>query len=198
MYLQKVISKKKYIFCWHLDFSWRSLMKRAVSGVGFGSVSQRFQIQYQNVMDPEHCFLDTIPVNYCSNLTLLKSINITKNTELLLSPGMRDGWAYSTWHPFLWWKPTTTTCRMGRLLLDTSSPPSTIPLHYAAGGSQLIWKKIINSSVVDPKCLSIQDPDFNPTRISDPGSKNSNEWEGWKKLLVVIIPSFVATNFKKL
>jgi hypothetical protein len=34
-------------------------------------------------------------------------------------------------------------------------------------------------SVADPGCLSrIPDPDFFPSRISDPGSKNSNERQG--------------------
>ncbi len=37
-------------------------------------------------------------------------------------------------------------------------------------------------SVADPGCLSrIPDPDFYPSRISDPGSKNSKK-EGWKKI----------------
>ncbi len=39
------------------------------------------------------------------------------------------------------------------------------------------------TSVADPGCLSrIPDPDFYPSRISDPGSKNSNKREGWKKI----------------
>ncbi len=41
------------------------------------------------------------------------------------------------------------------------------------------------SSVADLGCLSrIPDPDFNHpgSRISDPGSKNSNKREGWKKI----------------
>ncbi len=34
-------------------------------------------------------------------------------------------------------------------------------------------------SVADPGCLSrIPDPDFYPSRISDPGSKNRNKREG--------------------
>ncbi len=49
-----------------------------------------------------------------------------------------------------------------------------------------IWR-----SVADPGCLSrIPDPDF-----FDPGSKNRNKREGWKKF--VVIPFFVATNFTK-
>ena len=37
-------------------------------------------------------------------------------------------------------------------------------------------------SIADPGCLSrIPDPDFYPSRISDPGSKNSNKRERWKK-----------------
>ncbi len=41
-------------------------------------------------------------------------------------------------------------------------------------------------SYADPGCLSrIPDPDFNPSQISDPGSKNSNKREGWKKLVVI-------------
>ncbi len=42
----------------------------------------------------------------------------------------------------------------------------------------------------------ILEPDFYPSRISDPGSKNSNKRERWKKL--VVIPFYVATNFTKL
>ncbi len=46
-------------------------------------------------------------------------------------------------------------------------------------------------SVADPGCLSrIPDPDFYPSRIPDPGYKNSSKREGWKKL--VVIPFFVA------
>ncbi len=52
-------------------------------------------------------------------------------------------------------------------------------------------------SVADPGCLSrIPDPDFYPSRISDPGSKNSSKREGWKKICGQTI--FVATNFAKL
>jgi hypothetical protein len=52
-------------------------------------------------------------------------------------------------------------------------------------------------SVADPGCLSrIQDPDFYPSRISDPGSKNSNKREGEKK--IVVITFYVPTNFTKL
>ncbi len=36
---------------------------------------------------------------------------------------------------------------------------------------------------------------FLPSRIQDPGSKNSNKREGWIKF--VVIPFFVATNFTK-
>ncbi len=53
------------------------------------------------------------------------------------------------------------------------------------------------SSVADPGCLSrIPDPDFYPSRISDPGSKNSKKREGWKKNFCHNF--FVATNFTKL
>jgi hypothetical protein len=39
------------------------------------------------------------------------------------------------------------------------------------------------SSVADPGCLSrIPDPDFYPSRISDPGSNNSNKREGLKQI----------------
>jgi hypothetical protein len=52
-------------------------------------------------------------------------------------------------------------------------------------------------SVADPGCLSrIPDPDFYPSRIPDPGSKNSNKERGEKKFDV--IPFYVATNFTKL
>jgi hypothetical protein len=52
-------------------------------------------------------------------------------------------------------------------------------------------------SVADPGCLSrIRDPEFYPSRISDPVSKNSNKREGLTKF--VVIPFFVATNFTKL
>ncbi len=40
-----------------------------------------------------------------------------------------------------------------------------------------------SGSVADPGCLSrIPNPDFCPSRIQDPGSKNSNKREGWKKI----------------
>jgi hypothetical protein len=64
-------------------------------------------------------------------------------------------------------------------------------------------------SVADPGCLSrIPDPDFYPSRISDPGSrisdlgsripdpKTATKERGEKKL--VVIPFYVATNFTKL
>ncbi len=42
------------------------------------------------------------------------------------------------------------------------------------------------TSVADPGSLSrIPDPDFYPSRISDPGSKNSNKREGLKKIVVI-------------
>jgi hypothetical protein len=44
--------------------------------------------------------------------------------------------------------------------------------------------------------MFIPDPDFYPSRISDPRSKNSNKREGRKKF--VVIPFYVATNFTKL
>ncbi len=48
------------------------------------------------------------------------------------------------------------------------------------------WQKktpLFISSVADPGCLSrIPDPDFYPLRIPNPGSKNSNKREGWKKI----------------
>ncbi len=53
------------------------------------------------------------------------------------------------------------------------------------------------ASVADPGCLSrIPDPDFYPSRIPDPGSKNSNKRQGWK--FFFFEPFFVATNFTKL
>jgi hypothetical protein len=51
----------------------------------------------------------------------------------------------------------------------------------------------------DPQCcgsgMFILDPNFYPSRIPDPGSKNSNK-RGVKKL--VVIPFFVAINITKL
>jgi hypothetical protein len=63
----------------------------------------------------------------------------------------------------------------------------------------LFAQPTVKTSVADPGCLSrIADPDFYPSRIPDPdpGSKNSNKRERWKKL--VVIPFYVATNFTKL
>ncbi len=56
------------------------------------------------------------------------------------------------------------------------------------------------SSVADPGCLCLCLSQIlifthSGSRISDPGSKNSNKREGWKKL--VVKPFFVATNFVK-
>ncbi len=43
---------------------------------------------------------------------------------------------------------------------------------------------LLSPSVADTGCLSrIPDPDFYPSWIPDPGSKNSNKREGWKNLL---------------
>jgi hypothetical protein len=44
--------------------------------------------------------------------------------------------------------------------------------------------------------LFIPDPDFYPSRIPDPSSKNSNKGEGWKKLVFITV--FEATNFTTL
>ncbi len=52
-------------------------------------------------------------------------------------------------------------------------------------------------SVADPGCLSRILIFTHPgSRISDPGSQNSNKREGWKKFFV--IPFYLATNFTKL
>ncbi len=51
---------------------------------------------------------------------------------------------------------------------------------------------IFGSSVVDPEC-SFWILIFNPSRIPDPGSRNSNKREGRKKFVVILF--FVATNF---
>jgi hypothetical protein len=51
------------------------------------------------------------------------------------------------------------------------------------------------TSVADPGCLSrITDPDFYPSRIPDP--KPATKERGEKQL--VVIPFYIATNFKKL
>jgi hypothetical protein len=44
--------------------------------------------------------------------------------------------------------------------------------------------------------MFIPDPDFYPSRISDPGSKNSNKRDRWKKLDVK--PFYAATKFNKI
>ncbi len=76
-------------------------------------------------------------------------------------PPRRAGWAGCCWtHP---------------------RPPPPSPFTPLLGIT-INLQKIINSSVADPKWLyRIPDPDFYPSRISDPGSKNSNEWVKWKK-----------------
>ncbi len=56
----------------------------------------------------------------------------------------------------------------------------------------------MSNSVGDPGCLSrIPDPEFYPfwIRISAPGSKNSNERQGWKKICCHSF--FGALNFTK-
>ncbi len=51
-------------------------------------------------------------------------------------------------------------------------------------------KHMYPTSVADPGCLSrIPDPDFYPSRIPDPGSKNSNKREGWKKICYIFLCS---------
>jgi hypothetical protein len=44
--------------------------------------------------------------------------------------------------------------------------------------------------------ILIPDPEFYPSRISDPGSNNSNKREGGGKF--VVLPFFVAANITKL
>jgi hypothetical protein len=60
----------------------------------------------------------------------------------------------------------------------------------------IIWDSLLReSSVSDPGCLSrIPDPDFYPSRITDP--KTATKERGETKF--VGIPFFVATNFTKL
>jgi hypothetical protein len=56
-------------------------------------------------------------------------------------------------------------------------------------------KRRMRASVADPGCLSrIPDPDFYPSRISDP--KTATKERGEKKL--VVITFYVATNFTNL
>ncbi len=56
----------------------------------------------------------------------------------------------------------------------------------------------VNSSVADPGCLSrIPDPDFYPSRISDPGSKNSNKRGGVEKNLFLYL-FFCSHKFHKI
>ncbi len=66
-----------------------------------------------------------------------------------------------------------------------------MPICFPEQGHTMLKNKIgFFLSVADPGCLSrIPDPDFYPSRIpdlgsriSDPGSKNSNNWEGCKKI----------------
>ncbi len=69
------------------------------------------------------------------------------------------------------------------------------------GGSTQCLGRYVNPflacSVADPGCLSRIMIFIHPgSCISDPGSKNSNKREGWKKL--VVITFYVATNFTKL
>jgi hypothetical protein len=53
--------------------------------------------------------------------------------------------------------------------------------------------------VADPGCLSrIPDPDFYPSRISDPGSRIQKQQQKRGGKEFVVIPFFVATNFSKL
>jgi hypothetical protein len=71
-----------------------------------------------------------------------------------------------------------------------------LPVKSVTSRTQKPQRRVF-SSVADPGCLSrIPDPDFYPSRISDPGSKNSNKRQGWKNFFVK--PYFVATNFTKL
>jgi hypothetical protein len=77
--------------------------------------------------------------------------------------------------------------------------------------SMAMWKRCkhvksqattVYFSVADPGCLSrIPDPDFDPSRIPDPGSqipdpKTATKERGEKKF--VVITFYVATNFTKL
>ncbi len=67
---------------------------------------------------------------------------------------------------------------------------------YARASLRIVCS-FLGSSVAYPGCLSrIPDPDFYPSRIPDPRSKNSNKREGWKKFVVITL--YVATNFTKL
>ncbi len=59
--------------------------------------------------------------------------------------------------------------------------------------------RIPNDSVADLGCLSpIPDPDFCPSRIPDPGSKNSNKREGRKKICCPTGTSFCNHKYHKI
>jgi hypothetical protein len=86
----------------------------------------------------------------------------------------------------------------------TQLPLSAVQSIMMEKSAQAYKTSLVISSVADPGCLSRNpDPDFYPsqipdprTRISDPGSKNSNKKRGEKKFGV--IPFHVATYFTKL
>jgi hypothetical protein len=62
-------------------------------------------------------------------------------------------------------------------------------------GAEVVYIPHLPNSSVAVR-MFIPDPDFYPSRIPGPGSKNNNKREGRKKL--VVIPFFVALNFTEL
>ncbi len=77
--------------------------------------------------------------------------------------------------------------------LASSAPPS--PGQSFTTG--WVIDEITNSSVADPGYLSwIPDPDFYSSRISDPGSKNSNKREGWKKFEKIFCSHKISQKWK--
>ncbi len=78
--------------------------------------------------------------------------------------------------------------------------PGTLIQNREGIGDQckVVFAKFVTDSVADPGCLSrIPDPDFYPSRIPDPKTA-IKEREVEKKLVVIPVPFFVATNFTKL
>ncbi len=152
-------------------------MKRAVSGVGFGSVSQRSTVRIHESIKMSrirNTFLYTVSVNYCSNLNLTplkwNTNNSTKNPKLLTRhlawgaddrtrpgipscdgsrPPRRAGWAGCCWtHP---------------------RPPPPSPFTPLLGITINLEKD--NKFQCCGSEMFIQDPDFYPSRIPNLGSQ---------------------------
>jgi hypothetical protein len=80
------------------------------------------------------------------------------------------------------------------VITDQLTPLINLP--YICVFDQAILRFISKTSIADQGCLSIPDPDFYTSRIPDLGSRIQKQQQKREGKKFVVIPFFVATNFR--